>query len=258
MNISKIIAMIETKGWARIPEVFNVKLIEEVKEEYNYKEKKFISIQKKKGIYNLVENATHHTILECKNVRIFRAQYNYSNFRKYFEGKYILNTMGLSKVPIADKTVYTQNIHRDVRTFTGSSKLWLNTLIMLDDSTDNNGSTWFLEGSHLSSNKPARKYFYDNAVRANGQKGDVLLFDGNIWHSAGINSTNTPRHIITPIFSKPFIKQQLDYPRAFGDYIIKNCSDHLKQILGYNALVPSSLDEFYQKDENRFYKKDQG
>ena len=45
---------------------------------------------------------------------------------KYFEGKHILNTMGLS-VPIADKTVYTQNIHRDVRTFTGSSKLWLNT-----------------------------------------------------------------------------------------------------------------------------------
>ena len=42
-----------------------------------------------------------------------------------FEGKYILNTMGLSKVPIKDKTVYTQNIHRDVRSFTGSSKLEL-------------------------------------------------------------------------------------------------------------------------------------
>ena len=30
------------------------------------------------------------------------------------------------------------------------------------------------------------------------------------------------------------------------------------QILGYNALVPTMLEEFYQKEEDRFYKSDQG
>jgi len=259
MDISKIINQIENKGWVRIPNVFHHALIEEVKKEYYLEEHKFINIQKHKGIYNLVENATHHTILKCRKMLKFLEPSKITPIlEKYFEGKYILNTMGLSKVPIKDKTVYTQNIHRDVRSFTGSSKLWLNTLIMLDDSNDDNGTTWFLEESHHAPNKPESKYFYDHAVRAKGQIGDVLLFDGNIWHSAGKNNTNRPRHIITPIYSKPFIKQQLDYPRAFGNNFIDNCSDHLKQILGYNALVPSSLDEFYQKDENRFYKKDQG
>jgi ectoine hydroxylase-related dioxygenase (phytanoyl-CoA dioxygenase family) len=54
--------------------------------------------------------------------------------------------MGVSRITKNTKT-YTENIHRDIRSFTGSNKLWLNTLIMLDDSTEDNGATWLLEGS---------------------------------------------------------------------------------------------------------------
>tara|TARA_Y100001980_G_C14317816_1_gene139621 strand:- start:57 stop:635 length:579 start_codon:yes stop_codon:yes gene_type:complete len=177
---------------------------------------------------------------------------------EYFSGKYILNTMGLSSVPPNRGNVYTQNIHRDVRSFTGSAKLWLNTLIMLDDSNSDNGATWILEGSQTLPEKPDESYFFENATRVYGKSGDVLLFDGNIWHSAGVNNTKKSRKIITPIYSKPFIKQQFDYPRSFGFDFKENCNDHLRQILGYNALVPDKLEDFYQKDEKRYYKKDQG
>jgi ectoine hydroxylase-related dioxygenase (phytanoyl-CoA dioxygenase family) len=107
-------------------------------------------------------------------------------------------------------------------------------------------------------NKPDEDEFYCNAIRAVGKKGDVLLFDGNMWHAAGRNLTDKARHIITPFFSKPYIKQQLDYPRALGIDFGKTLSPLLAQILGYNAMVPVSLNEFYQPDEHRFYKKDQG
>ena len=258
-SIKKYLDTIKENGWCKVENVYKTKLIDEVKDEFYKYKYEFESIQKKKGIHASTQNATHHTIILCRKM-LKLIEYNKVSpiLEAYFNGKYILNTMGLSAVPNDGSNVYTQNIHRDVRTFTGASKLWLNTLIMLDDSTEDNGATWMLESSQNESKKPLESYFYKNAKRALGKKGDVILFDGNIWHSAGINTTSEIRHIITPIYSKPFIKQQLDYPYAFGKDYGKICSDHLKQILGYNSLVPLTLNDFYQKEEDRYYKSDQG
>lgn len=258
MNIESILKKLEIKGWALVPNVYDDELIDKVMLDFERHKQNFIDIQEKKGIEDKVINATHHTIVLCREMLNLLEESKVNQIlNSYFEGKYILNTMGLSLIP-PNGAVYTQNIHRDVRTFTGNARIWVNTLIMLDDSTTENGATWILEGSHKFDKKPEEKYFFKNATRAEGKRGDVLIFDGNIWHSAGINKTNRSRHIITPIYSKPYIKQQLDYPRAFGADFDKTISGHLKQILGYNALVPKSLDEFYQKDEDRFYKSDQG
>ena len=46
--------------------------------------------------------------------------------------------------------------------------------------------------------------------------------------------------------------------KAYGNEFGLICSNHLRQILGYNSRVPTSLLEFYQTDENRFYQSDQG
>lgn len=249
---------IRIQGWTKVKNVFTSDETERVKQEFSEHEHRFFEIQERKGIANETRNATHHTLLLCRSMLdLLEERETHAVLEAYFGGKYILSTMGLSKV-VKESGVYTQNIHRDVRTHTKDLPLWINTLIMLDDSTEDNGATFMLEGSHNGSDKPNQKFFYDNAVRATGKKGDVLIFDGNIWHAAGSNETEQPRHIVTPIYCKPFIKQQLDYPRAFGAEFGDSISPHLKQILGYNALVPASLEEFYQKEEDRFYKSDQG
>jgi len=54
------------------------------------------------------------------------------------------------------------------------------------------------------------------------------------------------------------VKQQLDYPRALGDEFGASLSPVLRQVLGYNARVPASLDEWYQPPERRLYQKSQG
>jgi len=258
MDNESALAGLIKKGWTLIPSVFDEELIENVKANYEKFKKTFIDIQARKGISKETANATHHTHVVCRSMLKFLEQTNtHPILEAYFGGKYILSTMGLSEIPPFGN-VYTQKIHRDVRTFTGETHLWVNTLIMLDDSTCENGATFMLEGSHDGSDKPDESHFFANAVRAEGKKGDVLIFDGNIWHSAGQNSTDATRHIVTPIYCKPFIKQQLDYPRAFGPDFGRSISSHLRQILGYNALTPVTLEEFYQKDEDRFYKSDQG
>ena len=45
---------------------------------------------------------------------------------------------------------------------------------MLDDSTEKNGATLLLEGSHLSPNKPNEEDFYKNSKRLTGKQ--VMFF----------------------------------------------------------------------------------
>lgn len=244
-------------GWVVIPAVFEHSLIDNVLREYNSTKHIYHFYHKQRGIEELVANASHHTHITVPSMW---ALLDNAIVEKYinliFNGPAILNTMGLSEV--TNKGVYTQNIHRDVRTNTGSYPLWLNMLIMLDDSTLDNGATWLLERSQNSVNPPSKKEFFKNAVRAIGRKGDLLIFDCNLWHCAGENLTEFPRRIITPFFSRPFVKQQIDIPRVYGEAFGDTFSPRLKQWMGYNSRIPTSLGEFYQKNADRFYQSNQG
>jgi len=245
------------RGWIVIPSVFDIRLIDKVLEQYYATKHIFHFYHDKKEITHLTENATHHTHITVPAMwELIDNDVIEHYLNLIFEGPAILNTMGLSEV--TNKGVYTQNIHRDVRTNTGPYPLWLNMLIMLDDSTDRNGATWLLDRTRNTSEKPNEEDFFKEAVRAIGKKGDLLIFDCNLWHCAGQNHTDHPRRIITPFFSRPFIKQQLDLPRFYGEGFGNSLTPRLKQWMGYNARVPTSLGEFYQTNENRFYKSDQG
>ena len=126
-------------GYVLIPSVFPKPLMEAVKSEFYVYENTFIDIQKKQGIYESVVDATHHTPVLCRKMLKLLEPSKLTKFLVDFFGDpyYILNTMGLSKIR-PNGRVYTQNVHRDVRSFHGAVD-WINTLIMLDDSTCNNG-----------------------------------------------------------------------------------------------------------------------
>lgn len=248
----------ETKGWAHAENVYDADLIKEVCDEMEAMRPVYEQVQKEQGIFEETENAYHHTAATCPAQLKFLDPNPLDEFLTYyFSGKYILNTMGAT-YNMPSKHVYTQNIHRDIRSNTGAERLMIITVLMLDDSTLENGATWILEGSQTMIDRPSDEYFYEHAIRAPAKAGDVLLFDSNIWHAGGANQSDKPRRILTPCYAKPFIKQQLDYPRAYGYDFAKRISPELKQVLGYNALTPVTIDEFYKPRERRFYKPDQG
>jgi hypothetical protein len=219
------------------------------------------SIQIKNGISDFTDGTLHHLILTGDEIfldllkKLVTDEMN-NIITTFFDGKYILNTYGAVK-NLKSKPSYVSNIHRDIRFFTGDFPLMLQVLILLDDFTIDNGATYFLEGSHKQANKPDETYFFENSTRALGKKGDLYFFDSNLWHAAGINNTNSERRAITIAFTKPFMKQQLDYSRAIGYETILTFPPEIKQVLGYNSRVPSNLDEWYQKPENRFYQPNQ-
>jgi hypothetical protein len=180
----------------------------------------------------------------------------------YFRGKLILSAFGGS---IAGQSksegghaARAHGIHRDARVPRGGLPLTLSTLVMLDDFTPENGAPFLMSGSHREyPERPGEEAFYLRAERAVGRVGSILVFDSNLWYADGANTTAAARRSVTPTFCKPFIKPELDYPRALGEDRAGALSEHRRQLLGYNARTPTSLDEWYRPPEARLYRADQ-
>jgi hypothetical protein len=249
---------IESKGWCLFPEVYSKDTISRLKADIDSMRTYYRGVQEAAGVYEESRNAYHHTIVSCSNsqTKLFDPFPLYEEMEDYFEGKFIISACG-STIVNPDAKVYTQNIHRDSRSFI-KEKFMVNFVLLLTDSDEVNGSTWVLEGSHLRPDKPSEDEYYSNGVRLNGKAGDMIAFDANLWHSTGINSSDQPRYIITFLLTKPFIKQSLDYTMALARYDSPEYSLELRQMLGFNARIPKTIEEFYKPRELRFYKTDQG
>lgn len=169
----------------------------------------------------------------------------------FMGGKYVLHSLG-GAINARGAHNYSHEIHRDIRTYQ-REPLVLNTLVMLDDFTDLNGATWIGPRTPF---RPGSESFFARATQAIGSAGSVLIFDSNCWHCGGENYTDAPRRSVTPMFCRPFIKPQFDYCRALGNR--DDLSEYQRQVIGYNARVPASLDEWYRNGEERMYHADQG
>ena len=216
-------------------------------------------IQIKNGIGDNNEGTTHHLIgqhpIFLELLDNFVAEFN-EFFEEFFAGKYILNAFGGNFLDKGVKS-YASEIHRDVRTFSADTNLMINTLIMLDDFTEENGATYLLSKSHFQKDKPSKEEFYNKSHRAIGKKGSIVFWHSNLWHAAGENKTDKERTSVTPMFTKPFLKPQFDYVNAVGIENVLKHNEKLQQVLGYFSRIPATLDQWYQPKEARFYRPNQ-
>jgi len=174
----------------------------------------------------------------------------------FFRSKCILNSFSaLNNLP--NQPNFSAVVHRDLRFYSGDFPMMLNCLIMVDDFTVDNGGTYLLPQSHLEERKPSDEEFFAKAIQATGNAGDILVFNANVWHASAPNVTQSSRKAIPFTISKSFMKQLLDYPRAIGYDRMQTFTEEMQQLLGYHSRVPASLDEWYQPEENRYYKKNQ-
>jgi ectoine hydroxylase-related dioxygenase (phytanoyl-CoA dioxygenase family) len=217
-------------------------------------------IQIKNGITH-TEGVSIHSLVNNKNFIDFLETLLENGFiefiqKKFFKSKCILNSFSaLNNIP--NKPNFSSSVHRDLRFYSGDFPVMVNCLIMIDDFTLENGGTYLLPYSHLDGKKPSDKKFFSNCVQAIGKAGDILIFNSNLWHASAPNTTDKGRKAIPFTLSKSFMKQLLDYPRAIGYDKINDFSYGMQQLLGYHSRVPASLEEWYQNEENRFYKKNQ-
>jgi len=245
-------------GWTLLPSAVPGDLLERLTRELEDTYVQQRALQIKNGVGGGADGTVHH--LPCAGgafLELLELQPGRLLLEQYFQGPYILNTFG-GVLNLPNDVSYVGRVHRDQRTFSDDLRLMVQLLVMLDDFTEANGATYLLTGSHRLATRPSDDVFFRDAARATGSAGSVVVFNANLWHAAGVNRTDRPRRALTIAFTRPFMKQQLDYPRALGYDRGDSLSPELRQLLGYNARVPASLDEWYQPPEKRMYKRDQG
>ncbi|PBQ31535.1 hypothetical protein CNR22_07065 [Sphingobacteriaceae bacterium] len=150
------------------------------------------------------------------------------------------------------------NIHKDSPRHSPEYKLAIQLLYFVDDFTEETGGTWILPGSHNSPDQPSEEMFFSNGKQIVGKAGTVMIFDSSLWHAGGFNISTNPRRGIAIVYTRSFIKQQIDIVKALPSEMIGKFSEKLKRLVGYNVRVPSSIEEFYLPTEQRLYKGGQG
>ena len=245
-------------GWTLLPSILSADFVGRLAREIEAVYEDQRAVQVRNGVGEGTEGVVHHLpTAGGAFLELLEGGHGQAVLEDFFRGPYILNTFG-GVLNRPTEVSYVARVHRDQRTFSGELHLMAQLLVMLDDFTEENGATYFLTGSHRLRDKPPDDLFFRDAVRAVAPAGSIVVFDSNLWHAAGLNRSARPRRALTLNFTRPFIKQQLDYPRALGYDRAASLSPALRQLLGYNARVPVSLDEWYQPPEKRLYKRDQG
>lgn len=258
MELDGFRAAMATAGWFKIDGKLAPELLAGLRADLIQAHRVCREIQVRNGLREMTDGTVHHILgLGDHFLRMLEELPIWDHVEDYFNGRSILNSFG-GVVHLAGSATYLGQVHRDIRTFSGPLPLMMNVLVMLDPFTTENGATYLLEGSHLRPDRPADEVFFRDAVRAVGPAGTVVLFNSNLWHAAGENRTREPRRALTLTLTPPYLKQQCDYPRMLGYDRAERFSSRLRQLLGYNARVPTRLEEWYQPPEKRFYRRDQG
>lgn len=189
---------------------------------------------------NLLENETMH--------RVF----------SHFLGDTCILYSATSTILRPHEKHYTCEIHTDTPRLVPEYHLSLLMTLALDDFTEENGATWYLPGSHRSPDKPSEQDFYANAVRVCRKAGDAAFFHPRVWHAGGSNDTNETRVGCTLYACRSWMRQRFDYPRMLDERTVGALGETGRRFLGFNVRVPTSMDEFYRKPEDRLYKPNQG
>ncbi len=148
--------------------------------------------------------------------------------------------------------------HKDfAKDFLSTQPLSLNAFLAVDDFTEESGATWVVPRSHLSAETPSEEFLRANEVQLRCPAGSIIFFDSNLWHRAGTNLGPTIRRGINHQYTRPFIKQQIDYPALLKGKV--EMESKLAQVLGFWSVPPKSVEEFRVNDPSqRTYRAGQG
>jgi ectoine hydroxylase-related dioxygenase (phytanoyl-CoA dioxygenase family) len=171
----------------------------------------------------------------------------------YFKGECILNSFTALSNISSESSLFYKKIHRDIKMYSNPIPILLNMLVMVDDFTEENGGTLLLPYSHLKEIKPTEEFWEENKVVVTGKAGDIIIWNSNVFHSAGRNNTEESRWGLPITFSLPYYKQLLDYPRAIGYERQSEFNLKIQRLLGYHSGVPISIEDWYRPDNTLAY-----
>jgi ectoine hydroxylase-related dioxygenase (phytanoyl-CoA dioxygenase family) len=134
----------------------------------------------------------------------------------------------------------------------GISAFWA-----IDDTTELNGSTEVIPGSHLwdgravegaakpadFTNKAPPDTDHDSGNRPDAVKlmmpsGSLAIAKGTLWHGGGANRSNRPRLIITPQYCAGWMRQLENMSLAVPAELAEKLPERARELIGYSIHPP--------------------
>jgi len=172
----------------------------------------------------------------------------------HLQNGFILPSFAAGAAPKVFQNKYHMDFPRVLHGYLAS----INVFFAVDEFTASNGGTIAVPGTHQRMAPPAESELQAAAQAVECPAGSMLVFDSTLWHAAGANTSGKDRLAINHQFTRAWIKQQIDYVRALGDATVLRQSPRTQQALGWYTRVVTSLDEFYQPEDKRLYRRGQG
>ena len=135
--------------------------------------------------------------------------------------------------------------------------LGVSTFWAIDDTTETNGSTEVIPGSHLWDERridgaatpadfdarSALDQDHDPGHRADAVKlampsGSLAIAKGTLWHRGGSNRSDSPRLIITPQYCAGWVRQLENMCLAVPPDIAEHLPERARELIGYSIHPP--------------------
>jgi hypothetical protein len=106
---------------------------------------------------------------------------------------------------------------------------------ILDDFTDEVGSTRYVPGSHLLGHNPDPTRQYET-VSVEAPAGSIMAMDGRLWHQSGINrSTDTHRAALFGYYVRSWIRPQVNWNVFLDPDVAASLSPEFLDLLQYRT-----------------------
>lgn len=156
-------------------------------------------------------------------------------------------------------TNYSRSIHVDCPRLIPGYPTNVGLTLALHPFRPETGGMEIIPNSFERADAPSEEEFRAQAVSLELDVGDCVVFNARCWHRGGLNKTPDWRHAVTMNICRAYMRQQFDYPRMLEKLgLDKDLSPALRQFLGYDVRVPTSMEDFLLPTEQRLYKPNQG
>lgn len=114
---------------------------------------------------------------------------------------------------------------------------WANVFWLITDNSPENGGTRLIPGSHkwpdISSREGNSKVVRDKAKSVTAPAGTIVVFDGRIWHSNGLNRSGAVRNNISIAYAAPWVRTQENHAYTVREEVLERANQRQKELLGF-------------------------
>ena len=146
------------------------------------------------------------------------------------------------------------DLHVNFRHIPNLPRLTLDCVLLVTGLTTEGGGIELYPGSHRRSTAPRSAEDLGQSVLITAPAGSMLVIDGALWHRELPNDSDSDKLYVTHQFAPPIVKQQIDLCAGLGESTMRSLPERTGRLLGWQARVPVTLQDFYLPVEKRLYK----